>query len=84
MIHCLKTVAAEEGVLALWSGLGAGIQRQYVFASLRLGMFDPVKDYISNGKEATLGIRIATGLITGTVAMLIASPTDLVKVRLQA
>ncbi len=47
-------------------------------------MFDPVKDYLSNGKDATLGIRIATGLITGTIAMLVASPTDLVKVRLQA
>jgi solute carrier family 25 (mitochondrial uncoupling protein), member 8/9 len=82
MIHCIRTVALEEGPLALWSGLGAGIQRQYAFASLRLGMFDPVKDYLSNGKETTLGIRIGTGLITGTIAMLIASPTDLVKIRL--
>ena len=84
MIHCLRTVVAEEGLLALWSGLGAGIQRQYVFASLRLGMYEPVRDWIAGGRDPTLGQRILTGLVTGTVAMLIASPTDLVKVRMQA
>ena len=46
-------------------------------------MYEPIRDFISGGGEANLLIRIATGLISGTIAMAIASPTDLVKVRLQ-
>ena len=41
-LNCITTVAKEEGPLALWKGLSPGIQRQMVFASLRIGLYDPV------------------------------------------
>ena len=75
LLHTISTVAREEGTLALWSGLTAGIQRQYVFASIRLGLYEPVRDWLSAGRDPTLFIRICTGLITGTIGMLVANPT---------
>lgn len=39
MLHCVRTMAAEEGVGSLFKGLTAGLQRQMVFASLRIGLY---------------------------------------------
>ena len=39
MLHCVRTMAVEEGVGSLFKGLTAGLQRQMVFASLRIGLY---------------------------------------------
>lgn len=83
---CVK-VAAEEGPLALWKGLVAGLQRQMVFASLRIGLYDTVRDFYC-GKDfqgdPPLSKKILAGLTTGAFGICVANPTDVVKVRLQA
>ncbi|CAD7703682.1 unnamed protein product [Ostreobium quekettii] len=79
-------VAREEGTAALWKGLGPGLHRQCLFGGLRIGMYDPVKKMIMGNQQgdAPLHLKIAAGLTTGAGAITIASPTDLVKVRMQA
>lgn len=42
----MKTVAAEEGPLALFSGLSPGLQRQFMFAGLRIGLYVPIRNLI--------------------------------------
>jgi solute carrier family 25 (mitochondrial uncoupling protein), member 8/9 len=37
---------AEEGARALFSGLSPGLQRQFVFAGIRIGMYVPVRNYV--------------------------------------
>lgn len=39
----ITTIAKTEGPRSLYNGLSAGLQRQAVFASVRLGMYDSVK-----------------------------------------
>jgi solute carrier family 25 uncoupling protein 8/9 len=46
MLHCIKTMVAEEGIKSLYKGLSAGLQRQMVFASLRIGLYEPVKRFM--------------------------------------
>lgn len=61
--------------------------RQCLFGGLRIGMYDPVKQlYVGKDHvgEVPLLTKIAAGLTTGGLAICIASPTDLVKVRMQA
>mmetsp|Transcript_71482 Transcript_71482/g.225760 ORF Transcript_71482/g.225760 Transcript_71482/m.225760 type:complete len:302 (+) Transcript_71482:93-998(+) len=87
MFGTMATVAKEEGAGALWKGLMPGIHRQFLFGGLRIGMYDPVKSFYV-GKdhvgEVPLHLKIAAGLTTGGVGIAIASPTDLVKVRMQS
>eukprot|EP00963_Diacronema_lutheri_P008415 scaffold752_cov322-Pavlova_lutheri.AAC.12 len=87
MVGTIKTVAKEEGVAALWKGIVPGLHRQCVYGGLRIGLYDPVKQSIV-GKdhvgEVPLLKKIAAALTTGAVGIAIASPTDLVKVRMQA
>jgi len=47
MLGTIKTVAAEEGALKLWDGLTPGLQRQFIFAGLRIGMYVPIRDMIT-------------------------------------
>ena len=44
LINCVKTMVREEGGLALFKGLNAGLQRQMVFASIRIGLYEPVRN----------------------------------------
>ena len=85
MFHAVKTIYAEEGLPALWKGITAGIQRQVVFAGIRVGLYPTVRDTIcGKDQNATIVQRIIAGLITSGFGICVASPTDVVKVRLQA
>ncbi len=87
MFHCIKTMIAEEGFSSLYKGLSAGLQRQMVFASLRIGLYEPVKQVIV-GKDhqgpISVFSRILAALATGAFGIMIANPTDVVKIRFQA
>lgn len=88
MFHTIGTIFKEEGLRSLWKGIFAGLQRQIVFAGLRIGLYGSVRDMIcgklKEGQQPTLAQRIYAGLITGAFGILVACPTDVVKVRLQA
>ncbi|KAI9008530.1 mitochondrial carrier domain-containing protein [Hyaloraphidium curvatum] len=90
LADCLATMARQEGLPSLWRGVTAGLQRQAVFAPLRLGLYEPVRNFYM-GKEAveagllpTLPQKILAGLTTSAIGITVASPADTVKVRLQA
>lgn len=87
-VGTMSTIAREEGPLALYNGLNAGLQRQMVFAGLRIGLYLPVRNVIAGelkpGENPTLGVKILAGLITGAFGICVANPTDVVKIRLQA
>lgn len=88
LIGTTLTVAKEEGARALWSGLEPGLHRQVLYGGLRIGMYEPVKAlFVGKDKAhlpAPLPIKIAAGMTTGALAIMVASPTDLVKVRMQS
>uniref|UniRef100_UPI00358E4F73 putative mitochondrial transporter UCP3 n=1 Tax=Myxine glutinosa TaxID=7769 RepID=UPI00358E4F73 len=81
----ILTMARTEGPRSLYSGLVAGLQRQACFASIRIGLYDSVKEIYAHGAETVgLGTRILAGGTTGALSVLVAQPTDVVKVRFQA
>ena len=87
MLGTMRTVAAEEGLGALWKGITPGIHRQVLFGGLRIGMYEPVKKFYvgeDHVGDVPLHMKIAAGLTTGGLGIMVASPTDLVKVRMQA
>uniref|UniRef100_A0A5B7BAH1 Mitochondrial uncoupling protein 1 n=1 Tax=Davidia involucrata TaxID=16924 RepID=A0A5B7BAH1_DAVIN len=87
MLGTVATIAREEGLLALWKGIIPGLHRQCIYGGLRIGLYEPVKaffvgsDYIG---DVSLFSKIVAALLTGALAIAVANPTDLVKVRLQA
>ncbi|XP_060939479.1 mitochondrial brown fat uncoupling protein 1 [Limanda limanda] len=81
----MATMIRTEGPRSLYNGLVAGLQRQVCFASVRIGLYDNVKNFYTGGTEhASVLIRILAGCTTGAMAVSFAQPTDVVKVRFQA
>jgi len=92
LVRTIGTIAKEEGFRSLYNGLNAGLQRQMCFASVRLGMYEPVKTRYQSwlrvgekkGGVVDMTARIMAGLTTGAMAVMVAQPTEVVKVRFQA
>lgn len=88
MMRTLVRVWTEEGPSALYRGLPAAVIRQSVYGGIGVGMYAPVRRLvIGEGVDpdhAALWKRILAGAITGGFGQLVASPTDVVKVRIQA
>ncbi|MBN3313909.1 UCP2 protein, partial [Atractosteus spatula] len=81
----ITTMVRTEGPRSLYNGLVAGLQRQMSFASVRIGLYDSVKQFYTKGAEhAGIGSRLLAGCTTGALAVAVAQPTDVVKVRFQA
>ncbi|KAK2828468.1 hypothetical protein Q5P01_019502 [Channa striata] len=81
----ITTMVRTEGPRSLYSGLVAGLQRQMSFASVRIGLYDSMKQFYTRGTEsAGIVTRLMAGCTTGAMAVAFAQPTDVVKVRFQA
>ncbi|XP_069545404.1 mitochondrial brown fat uncoupling protein 1 [Brachyistius frenatus] len=81
----ISTMSRTEGPKSLYNGLVAGLQRQVCFASVRIGLYDNVKNFYTGGTDhASVLVRILAGCTTGAMAVSFAQPTDVVKVRFQA
>ncbi|XP_058497126.1 mitochondrial brown fat uncoupling protein 1 [Solea solea] len=81
----ITTMVRTEGPRSLYNGLVAGLQRQLCFASIRIGLYDNVKNFYTGGKDNPgVLVRILAGCTTGAMAVSFAQPTDVVKVRFQA
>lgn len=89
VLGTFSSIVRNEGVGALYSGIVPGLQRQMAFSAIRIGAYEPVKqEYVERSGQTSglglMGCRIAAGITTGTLAILVAQPTDVVKVRMQA
>jgi len=89
VLRTMFTIGRQEGVGALYSGLVPGLQRQMAFSAIRIGAYESVREQykeMTGAKEGVqlLAVRVAAGVTTGTLAILAAQPTDVVKVRMQA
>ena len=86
-MSAIKTIFKEEGPAAFYQGAFPGLLRQLTFASFRMGMFDMAMQNLENKKGAqNINIldRISWGIVTGAVAISIANPFDMLKVRFQS
>ncbi len=50
----ISTMVRVEGPRSLYSGLVAGLQRQMSFASVRIGLYDSVKQFYTKGSDRKL------------------------------
>mmetsp|Transcript_1695 Transcript_1695/g.2889 ORF Transcript_1695/g.2889 Transcript_1695/m.2889 type:complete len:310 (-) Transcript_1695:79-1008(-) len=86
-----QRIFAEEGLLALWStGMLASLGRECTVVGTRIGAYPAVRDAMSflakgkGGGDAGLGSKFSAGVVLGALSGLLASPFDLVRIRVQA
>jgi solute carrier family 25 (mitochondrial oxoglutarate transporter), member 11 len=84
-----RDVIASGRVLDLYTGLSAGILRQAVYTTARLGFFDTFMKSLSSraqsqGKKVGFGERATAGLTAGGLAAMVGNPADLALIRMQS
>lgn len=83
---CAKDIMAARGVLGFYTGLDSAILRQVVYAPWRFGIYFNLSEYLkkntNNGAPLTITQKISTSLFAGAVGSFIATPCDLVLVRM--
>lgn len=78
------TIAKQEGLAALWTGLGPNIARNAIINAAELASYDHVKETILKfpGFSDNVLTHLLAGLGAGFFAVCIGSPVDVVKSRM--
>jgi len=83
-------ICKEEGFFKLWQGVTPGVFRHVIYTGIRISCYDKLRQLVAgrsphHGDQQQLHLhhRIVCGMISGGFAQFCASPTDLVKVRMQ-
>jgi len=85
-----KDIIAQGKVMDLYNGISAGLLRQAVYTTARLGLFDTFQTMLATraektpGAEVTFVQRAGAGLAAGGLAAMIGNPADLALIRMQS
>lgn len=84
-----RDIIAAGKVLDLYTGLSAGLLRQAVYTTARIGFFDTFMKKLNvrakeNGTQIGFKERAAAGLSAGGLAAMIGNPADLALIRMQS
>lgn len=84
-----KDIVRNEGTGALYAGLSAALARQASYTTLRLGLYDFMKQVVLDSAGdldgmALLLARLVVGAISGGVASFCSCPIEICLVRMQA
>ena len=85
-LSTLKTIIKNENIWGLYKGIQATWMRESIYSSLRLGLYEPFKHLFGakDRKHTPFYIKFISGGMSGIVASIVANPTDLLKIRMQA
>ena len=85
MVKGIYVLGKEEGLRkGIFKGLGASLMRETTSATVRLGMYDPVKRALGVDKESSPILKCVAGGIVGAMGAATSNPADMLKVRMQA
>lgn len=84
-----RDIIAQGKVLDLYTGLSAGLLRQAVYTTARLGFFDTFMKSLTvrakeKGKNVGFSERAVAGLSAGGLGAMIGNPADLALIRMQS
>jgi solute carrier family 25 oxoglutarate transporter 11 len=88
-ITVFRDILAQGKVMDLYTGLSAGLLRQAVYTTARLGFFDTFMKRLSasaaqKGNKIGFKERAGAGLAAGGLAAMIGNPADLALIRMQS
>lgn len=85
--NCLATIGANEGLKGLYRGLVPALYRQMTYSSIRMGVYEPLRNFISGNTpahEIPFFKKVLAGGTSGSLGCIVANPFDLMKIRMQA
>ena len=80
-------IVKNEGLRALYKGITAQWMKESIYSTLRLGSYEPLRNYFSNGadpKNTSFSTKFIAGAFAGLLGSTFSAPADIIKVRMQA
>merc|ERR1711953_435039 len=78
---CVSGIIKNDGILKMWTGLGAGILRQCSYTTVRLGVYRKLEE---NYKPESFGEKLALGATAGFIGSLFGNPAEVCLIRMTA
>lgn len=86
MVKIIHGIVTEEGVFKLWQGVTPALYRHIVYSGFRMNIYEQLRDKVfKKNPDGTYPLwkGVICGSTAGALGQFVASPTDLVKVRMQ-
>ncbi|KAI7906946.1 mitochondrial carrier [Cokeromyces recurvatus] len=85
MFSTMVKIAKNEGFFRLYAGLSASILRQATYSTVRFGVYEKLKDFITSTthQKASLGQLLICSSIAGALGGACGNPGDVINVRMQ-
>lgn len=83
-LNVVSKLIKTEGVLALYSGLSAGLLRQASYTTVRMGVYNSLLDSFAVDGKTTLIQQSSFGAIAGATGAFIGTPAEVSLVRMTA
>jgi len=84
-LHCIASIMKEEGVTSVYKGLSPAMLRQAVYGTIKFGLYYSTKELVlRSGRKESCLTNLGCAVLAGSVSSAIATPTDLIKVRMQS
>nr|XP_006824534.1 PREDICTED: mitochondrial substrate carrier family protein ucpB-like [Saccoglossus kowalevskii] len=79
-------IVQDEGIRGLYKGVVPSLLREATYSTIRIGAYEPIKVWLGATDPAHTALykKILAGATSGAIGSSIATPTDLIKVRMQA
>jgi hypothetical protein len=78
----IRTTFREEGLRAFWKGIDAAWLREASYTSLRLGLYEPIKNIMGVTNQSSFFMKFAAGSLAGAIGSLFGNPFDVIKTRM--
>lgn len=82
--HAIQGILKNEGILAMYTGLSAGLLRQATYTTARLGIYTWLFQTFSSsdGTPPTFLVKAALGMASGICGAFVGTPADVALVRM--
>ncbi|UZJ55256.1 hypothetical protein CBS101457_004576 [Exobasidium rhododendri] len=80
-----KSMAKQEGFRSFANGITATCCREMTYSTIRMGTYETFREmYSPIIPISSFGNKVIAGITSGSIGALVSTPTDLMKVRMQA
>ncbi|KYQ48768.1 Mitochondrial 2-oxoglutarate/malate carrier protein [Trachymyrmex zeteki] len=79
-----SSILKNEGVLALYSGLSAGLMRQATYTTTRLGIYTWLLEVSSKDTQPNFIVKAVLGMAAGCVGAFVGTPAEVALIRMTA
>ncbi|CAJ0580173.1 unnamed protein product, partial [Mesorhabditis spiculigera] len=82
--HAISSILKNEGVLALYNGLSAGLLRQITYGATRLGVYSYLFEKVSgpSGTNLSFPTKASIAMTAGAIGAFVGTPSELALIRM--